>query len=352
MAAAWITRRSIADVGGPEHPKISIIKPLSGFDEGLEQNLESYFLQNYKFFDLYFAVTYADSLEAELVRDLQLRHPEVRSQLLVTGNSPYPHDKVYKLQSMLDVADGDLIVMSDSDVRVDSELCRKIAAEFQDPACDLVTCPYRAIAGASLWSRLEALAMNTDFHAGLFTAVLMEGARFAVGPTIVARREVLRKLGGMERFKSYLSEDFELGRAAAEAGFGVRMSQYVVEHRIGSETFIQNFAHRLRWVRGSRRSRPAGYFGQFFTYPTAAGLCLIFLHPLWKILLPLTILLRVGQAWAVSERTLKAAVPWLLLPIHDLLSFGFWVAGFFGNTVLWRGRRYLLNRDGTLEAAS
>ncbi len=103
-----------------------------------------------------------------------------------------------------------------------------------------MTCPYRAVPGKGIWSRLEAVGMNTDFHAGLFTAVMMEGTKFAVGPTIVARRHVLVALGGIERVKDYLSsEDFMLGRIAAELGFGVRLSPYVVEHRIGSEGMLQ-----------------------------------------------------------------------------------------------------------------
>jgi ceramide glucosyltransferase len=102
--------------------------------------------------------------------------------------------------------------------------------------------------------------MNTDFHAGLFTAAMMEGARFAVGPTIVARRSTIDTLGGIERVKDYLAEDFMLGRLASEH-VDVRLSRYVVEHRIGSESMGKNFLHRLRWARSSRRSRPWGYAG-------------------------------------------------------------------------------------------
>ncbi len=332
-------------------PSISILKPLSGVDDGLEANIESYFRQKYQNLSLYFAVSNPTDQAAGIVRKLQAAYPGVRSELLITGEPPYPHDKVFKLQSMLEAADGEIIVMSDSDVRVGVDFCRALAAEYQDPALDLVTCPYRAIAGDSLWSQLEAIAMNTDFHAGLFTAVLMEGAKFAVGPTIAMRRRALLKLGGMERFKDYLSEDFMLGRMAAEAGFGVRMSGYVVEHRIGSEGWQQNFSHRLRWARTTRRSRPLGYIGQFFTYPAAAALCILCALPLWKVLVPVTLALRLASAWSISKRTLKAPVPWSLLPLHDVLSFSFWLAGFFGNTVEWRGRRYILKRDGTLQAA-
>src|SRR5205807_4459543 len=161
----------------------------------------------------------------------------------------------------------DLVVMSDSDIRVTATLLRTVAAEFQNPKLGVATCPYRAIPGASFWSRLEATGMNTDFWGSALVARLLEGVHFAVGPTIVARRSVLESIGGFNRLKDYLAEDFVMGKFAAEAGYGVILSSYVIEHHIGNESLRQNIAHRLRWNRSTRRSRPLGYLGQLFTMP-------------------------------------------------------------------------------------
>ena len=109
--------------------------------------------------------------------------------------------------------------------------------------------------------------MNTDFWGGALVARMLEGMRFAVGPTIAARRHVLQSIGGFVRLKDYLAEDFVMGKFAADAGHGVILSSYVIEHHIGSATFRENMAHRLRWARSTRRSRPAGYIGQLFTMP-------------------------------------------------------------------------------------
>ncbi len=331
---------------------ISILKPLAGLDEGLEENLRSFFEQDYADYELLFAVRHGWDPAAAVVRQLVLEFPHVRSQLILTGEPPYPHAKVFSLQCMLKRSRNELVVMSDSDVRVGRDFCRNLAAEFSDPHLGLVTCPYRAVAGNAFWSKLEAVGMNTDFHAGLFTAVMMEGTKFAVGPTIVARKHVLTSLGGIERVKDYLSsEDFMLGRMAAEQGFVVRLSSYVVEHRIGSESMLQNFSHRLRWARTTRRSRPLGYVGQFFTHPLPLGLLICVICPGCWPLLTVTLFLRAVSAWTVSERILSAGVPWLLLPLQDLLGFAFWMAGFFGKSINWRGQRYTLNRDGTVEPA-
>ncbi|HLH01627.1 MAG TPA: glycosyltransferase [Bryobacteraceae bacterium] len=350
VAAERYRRRKPSQEKASPATGISILKPLAGLDMGLEANLRSYFEQDYPLFELLFAVRDSGDAPAQIVRDLQAQYPHVASQLIVTGEPPYPHDKVFKLQCLLEIARYELIAMADSDVRAGSDFCRQLAAEFSNQNLALTTCPYRAIGGPSLWSRLEALSMNTDFFAGVFTAVMLEGAKFAIGPTIVARRSLLQSLGGIERFRDYISEDFVLGHTASEQGFGVDLSSYTVEHRIGSEVLLKNFAHRARWARTTRRSRPAGYIGQFFTYPVSALSCILFLLPFWKPLLAITVVLRVLNAYVISDRVLRARVPWHLLPLQDLLSFAFWLAGFFGNSVEWRGRRYLIKRDGTLEA--
>ena len=108
---------------------------------------------------------------------------------------------------------------------------------------------------------------------------MLEGMRFAVGPTIAARRHVLDAIGGMDRLKDYLAEDFVMGKFAAEAGYGVILSSYVIEHHIGTATLRQNIAHRIRWTRSTRRSRPAGYVGQLFTMPLPLALLVWTVNP-------------------------------------------------------------------------
>jgi ceramide glucosyltransferase len=328
------------------------LKPLSGLDLGLESNLRTFFQQDYPAFEILFAVRDVSDPAAAVVAKLQKEYPQISSRLLVTGEPPYPNAKVYSLDRMVSTAANDLLVMSDSDIRIDPSLLRTIAAEFQDAALGVATCPYRAVPGASFWSRLEATGMNTDFWASALVARMIEGMRFAVGPTIVARRRVLHAIGGFERVKDYLAEDFVIGKFAADAGHGVILSSHVIEHHIGSATWRENIEHRLRWTRSTRRSRPAGYVGQLFTMPLPLALLLCAIAPSWWPVLPIVFFVRAAAAYVVSARVLRARINWLLLPIEDLLGFAFWIAGFFGNTISWRGRRYRLFADGRFEVIS
>jgi len=333
---------------------ISMLKPLHGLDEGLEENLRSYFQQDYPEFEMLFAVRDVGDPAIAMVEKLRQEFPHVPARLLVTGEPPYPNAKVFSLDLMMAQARYDLLAMSDSDTRAGAQMLATVAAEFQDEGLGVATCPYRAVPGRSLWSTLEAIGMNTEFLAGLLVARLVEGVRFAVGPCVVARRETLERMGGFDRLKDYLAEDFVMGAFAAGLGYRVILSSCVIEHRIGRQGLGANLAHRLRWARSTRRSRRKGYAGQLFTYPLPLALLLAVVQPSWWPVVVLAAVFRSVAAWATAGWVLHdplTARRWWLLPLQDLASFAFWMAGFFGNTITWRGRRYYLFPDGRFELA-
>jgi len=330
---------------------VSVLKPLSGMDDGLRENLVSFFEQDYPHFEIIFAVRHEHDPAHDLVVSLMKQYPAVRSRILITGEPPYPNAKVYSLSLMTVAATYDLLVMSDSDIQVSKSFLRGIAAEWESRRYDIATCPYHAVPGNTIWSRLEAVGMNTEFWGGVLVAKLVEGVRFAIGPTVVAHRKVLDAIP-WATLSGYLAEDFVLGQRAAELGFRVDLSQQVVEHRLNGESMQKNLAHRLRWARSTRRSRPAGYIGQLFTYPLPMALILVAVHHAAWPLLAATALLRGLAAHSVSHLVLNGSLSlrsWLLIPLQDILGLIFWLAGFSGNHIDWRGRRYRLHRDGTFE---
>jgi ceramide glucosyltransferase len=351
VVAAWRYKQ----VRPPEthsFPAISVLKPLAGVDEGLAENLESFFDLEYPEFEILFAVREPSDPAVKVVEQLRARYSHVPASLIVTGEPPYPNAKVYSLDLMMHEARHDLLVMSDSDIRVTPHILHTVAAEFEDPELMLATCPYRAVPGRSWWSTLEAIGLNTEFLGGVLVARMLDGMKFAIGPTIAARRRALERIGGFDRLKDYLAEDFVMGKLVAEAGGGVILSSYVIEHRIGSQAFGANLRHRLRWNRSTRRSRPWGYVGQVFTNPLPLALLLCAAWPGSLRVLAIALLFRAAAVLAVAALVLRDPLTrrlWWLVPIQDLLSFGMWIAGFFGNTILWRGRKYYLERDGTFE---
>jgi len=352
IAARSYRRQPVPPPAGPM-PPLSVLKPLHGLDEGLEENLLSFFEQDYPEFELLFAARAGDDPGLQLAQRLAAAFPGRSCRFILTGEPPIPNAKAYSLGLMTEAASHGILVMADSDIRAQKDLLKILASEFQDPQLGVATCPYRAVAGQSFWSRLEATGMNTEFWGGVLTARLVErGVRFAVGPTAAARKQAIEDAGGWRALSRYLAEDFVLGQFAANAGWRVILSKAIVQHRIGRQAMRPNLAHRLRWNRSTRRSRPAGYAGMLFTFPLPIALLLAAEAPQMAWVLLPAIALRMWAAIEVGAQTLnEPATPfwWGCLLIQDLLSFLCWAGGFFGRTIEWRGRRYLVDKNGLIQ---
>ena len=334
------------------HPAISVLKPLCGHDDGLEENLRSFMTQDYPEYEVLFGVHRRDDpavgVAEKIISEFSGR---ISARLVITGESPIPNAKAFSLNRMVREAKYDVLVMSDSDVRVTPSLLSHLAQELQDDHIGLISCPYRAVPGKSLWSRLEAIGMNTELLGGVMVARMIEGMRFALGCTVAVRRNVLEDMGGFSYLQEFLAEDFVIGQRTAELGHGVLFSSYVIEHRIGSQNMMPNLGHRMRWARSTRRSRPLGYWGQIFTYPLPLALLLCAVCPAaWPVLF-LTMILRVAAALATARRIVHDPVTqkqWWLLPVQDVMGFFIWISGFVGDKIVWRDRKCTVMRDGRL----
>lgn len=334
-------------------PPISVLKPLCGQDDHLEENLRSFFTQDYPDYEILFAVDRIDDPAVAIVDKVRREFPQgPRVHLIETGDPTVPNRKAHSLGRVVPQAQHSILVMSDSDVHVPPDLLRRVAAEFQNPAVAVVTCPYRAVPGRGFWSQLEAIGMNTEFLAGVLVAWLVGEMNFALGPTLAARRETIEAMGGFADLGHYLAEDFEIGNRAPRLGYRVVLSSCVIEHRIGSQTLKGNLQHRMRWARSTRRSRPVGYWGQIFTNPLPLALLLWLAVPKWWPVAAVTVVFRALAAWSTAGWVLHDPLTrrrWWLIPIQDLMSALVWLLGFFGNTINWRGRRYKLLPDGRFE---
>lgn len=335
-------------------PPVSILCPLHGVDNETEENLRSRFCQDYPNFEVLTAVRTISDPAAVTFEKVRSEFPNIPARLIVAGEAPTPNAKAHSLDALVAEANNDLLVMLDSDVRVGSSMLRTIAAELEDESVGVITCPYRAQAGPSFWSRLEAIGMNTEFLGGVLVGRLLEGMKFALGPGIAAHRRVIHAVGGFSALGKFLAEDFVLGKRAAQLGYRVLLSSHIIEHRIGSQSFLANLGHRLRWARSTRRSRPVGYLGEMLVNPLLPTLLLFLTNRnLWPLVI-MTLIFRLLSAWATSTLVLScplSVVTSLLIPVQDVLSFSIWMAGFWGNTVQWGGRRVELLPDGRFSGA-
>ena len=340
-------------------PPVSLLKPLHGAEPNLEAHLETFFVQDYPSFEVLFCARCPDDAGLAIARRVAERHPHVPVQFLCTGDATWINAKVSSLEMMAAVAQHDIFIVSDSDVRVTPNYIREVVAPFVEDKVGAVTCLYRGVADRGLWSRLEAAGMSVEMTAGVLTASLLEGMKFALGPTMAVRRRCVRRMGGFGVLGPYCSDDFILGANVAAQGSTVVLSHHVIDHIILNHSFAASLQHQTRWMKSTRFSRPLGHLGTALTFGTPFGIlacwaaCALHqpvfgLDALGYALLQRMILGALMAAFAVEERHVFRTA--LLYPFRDLLGFLCWAASYAGSTILWRGRRYRLSRGGLMHS--
>jgi ceramide glucosyltransferase len=218
----------------------------------------------------------------------------------------------------------------------------------------VVTTLYRALTGRGLWSKLEALGVNTDFMGGVLVAREIEGGiRFALGATMATTKSVLARIGGLESLVDVLGDDYELGARATAAGYHVELGSSVVETAVADYTWLDFWRHQLRWSRNVKDRRSAQYFGLIVTFGLAWGILGVVaaLGAWWAWAALFAVLItRAVAAVVIGGKVLRdrqIARDWWLIPLRDFVALGVWVASFFGDTVVWRGEKFRL-RNGKL----
>lgn len=335
-------------------PPVSILKPLKGADPEMYESFRSHCLQDYPEYEIIFGVSDADDPAIEFVERLKAEFPHIPIRLVLCLRNLGANTKVSNLAQMLTEARYEHIVVNDSDIRVEASYLRSVVAPLADPQIGLVTSLYRGLASASLGSRLESLFISTDFSAGVLVARFIEGGiHFGLGSTLAFRRRDLAATGGFEALADYLADDYEIGRRIAALGFGIELSQTVVETFLPRYTLKQFVEHQLRWARTIRDSRPGGYAGLAVTFglPWASLALICARGAAWAwALLGLAIFLRYAVALLVGRSVLldRQVTSWLaLIPVRDLAGAMVWFIGLRGNAVRWRGDSFEL-KDGKL----
>jgi len=336
-------------------PPISVLKPLKGTDPEMYQSLRSHCTQNYPDYEILFGVNDLDDPAAEVVKRLQHEFSDRPVRLVHCEENLGPNGKVSSLAQLADVARHDLLLVSDSDIRVDEIYLRRIATELQQPDVGLVTCLYRGVPARTIGSKLESLGISTDFVPGVLVASLIEsGIRFGLGSTLAFRKKDLQAIGGFESLTDYLADDYELGLRIAEQHLKIELSRQVVDTYLPAYNFGAFITHQLRWMRTIRASRPAGYAGLPLTFTLPWGILSVVLArgPLWAwALFAVAGLLRFTAAiitgvFVLRDRQLPSLI-WLL-PLRDLLAPFIWIAGLVGRKIVWRGKVFELHQGKLL----
>jgi ceramide glucosyltransferase len=334
-------------------PAVSILKPLHGDEPGLYENLRSFAEQDYPAWQIVLGVNDPQDGALDAARALIRDFPGGDVTLVVDRSSRGSNRKVSNLQNMLPAARHDILVLADSDMRVEQDYLAAIIAPLEDPRVGIVTCLYRGVPTGGIWSELGAMHLNFGFLPGALAAEAMGVGRGCFGATIALRRATLERIGGFARVRDELADDHRLGDAVRAQGLAVVLSRYMVEARVTEPSLAALWRHELRWARTVRGVAPAAYAGSIVTHPLmVAALAAAFSRfDLTACgFVGITYLLRgVCARVTAGALGLPAARPWLL-PARDALSFAVFVASFFGRGVFWRDEHFHVEASGRMTA--
>jgi ceramide glucosyltransferase len=327
---------------------VSVLKPLSGADDDLYQNLRSFFEQDLPELQLLFGVTNRDDPAVSIVARLQREFPSVESRLVVHSEGRAAlNPKVHNLLGMLPHARHDLLLISDSNVRAPRHYVRELAALHARPAVGIVTNLFAGTAERTLGAALENVQLNGFCAAGSALPTL-SGDAAVVGKSTLFSRAALDGLGGLSRLSCVLAEDFVLGKMFQNAGMRVLIAPTVLETPNRERTLRSAFARHLRWSMLRWRLRPAIALLEPLTSPLLmlAFAYRVFGHYAWLWLLALLAVRDLG-GWVLLRGWGRVWLPVLLGPLRELAAPAAWCIGLFKRHVSWQGRRLRLSA-GTL----
>ena len=334
------------------HP-VSVLKPLKGIDNGIEENLESFFHLDYPEFELIFSVADIRDPACALVRRLQIRYSGVSSRLIVGDVEAGPNPKVNNLIRSYDSAKYDVMLISDSNVRVRPDYLRRVVEDF-DPNVGIVTAAASGHSPKGLGGHLEMIYLDTFFARWMVVAKAW-GNPIVLGKSMLFRRSAADRFGGIQNLSQFLAEDHMAGQAMRQLGLEIRVMRNPVEQVIGRNSFKSFWDRHVRWGRMRKAGAPLALFFEPLSRAAASGILgAIGFHMLFGIspwvylaahtaaffVIDLPLLMRLDM-----EFTFMTPIYWL---IREALALPMWAQILAGNTVSWRGNKFRLEAGGTI----
>ena len=338
-------------------PPVSNLKPVRGLDPDAYENFASFCRQDYPEFEIVFCVGDRDDPVLPVIEKLTRDFPERTIRVLFGSGRTATNDKVAKLVRMVSEAQYEVVVITDSDVRVKPDYLRTVVAPLANPKVGAVTCLYVHAEETSFAEELQTIGMISDFYAGIVVAKELDGIKFAFGQTVVTTRKRLAGFGGYQAIENRPADDLLVGRLIADQGYEVQLLPYTVLTVADYKSMRELLHKRLRWMVVMRHMRPWGHLGLLLTQGLPWCLAAIAIHPSLGVALGYLgtyVGLRVAMTsmigmWGLRQRGLWKKM--FLIVVWDTTAFLIWLASFLRRTIRWRQVKYYI-RDGMLVPAT
>ncbi len=361
ILSAVIIRRRMSRVppiiikSAGREPLITVFKPLKGPDDQLEQNLRSFFEQDYACYELLFGLSAKEDPAYPVVQGLQKEYPDIPVKIIISDYETGLNPKINNLCNMYPYAAGSYLLISDSNTRVNRDFLSRLMEAAGEPEVGIVTATIRGRGAQQLGAVFENLHLNTYISPAVFLADALSGIPVVIGKSILMPVRLLDDIGGFEAFKNYLAEDYLLGLRVRERGYRVKTVTTFVDN-INVSWSLKRFLNRhTRWAKMRRHMHLFHYVIESFSNPVAlSGILALLLQDGWGGLqFGLVVFLKIGHDIYLS-RWIKSDLKWyhyLLSPVKDLMISLLWPVPFISHRVRWRGNTYIIGRKTKLKAA-
>ena len=355
---AWNRRR--AAIRALPLPPVTVLKPLCGAEPGLYANLRSFCAQRYPQYQIVFGVRDRADPALAVVERLVAEFRSIPIDVVV---NPQLHGSNYKISNLINMiasAQHEVLIIADSDARIEPDYLSTVTAPLLDPKVGLVTSIYRDVPTPSIWSRLGAMYINEWYMPSVLIAWFFGYDGYVSGQTMCLRRDTLQAIGGLQSIANHLADDHRLGQLVCGLGLRILLSPYVVRAEHHEPSWDSLIRHELRWMRTIRALRPRSYCFLFLSFSVPLAVL--------GILLGAAGSLGATTAWALFLTTLLARlglhfVPWLrgarplladlwLVPAQDLLMVWIWLRAWFTSRVSWRGNEFDVGAGGVMRRLS
>jgi ceramide glucosyltransferase len=338
-------------------PSVTILKPVCGLEKNQRENLRSACLQDYPAFQVVYSVQNLDDPVIPLLMDIQREFGAEKVSVAVERVRAGTNGKINNLLGALPYARNDILIISDSDVKLKPDYLKAIAAPLGDPGVGGVCTLYRAVLADRWFEKMELLTFNSDFVPSVIFAYVTGASKFCLGASIAFRRSFIDEIGGLETLADYLVEDYEMGRRIWSSGKKIALVPHFVDVVVDYKSFSRWWSHQLYWDQNTRAAQPAGFFASVLTraVPFAVFFAAIRMADARGLevlagALAVRLITAAAMMWGIRDYEGLRSLP--LLPLREIAAFVSWFLSFTKRTVRWRDSEFILTRDGRLVSKS
>jgi ceramide glucosyltransferase len=357
VTAIWFRIRKIPPMAGfPEWPPVTVLKPVHGLEKNQRENLRSTCTQDYPRFQVVFSVQEPGDPAIPLLREIQEEFGPERVTVVIENRRPGTNGKINNMAGGLPHAQHDILVISDSDVRLQPDYLKTIVAPLSESQNGCVCTLYKAACADTWYEKLELLSLNADFMPSVIFAHVTGASNFCLGASAALRRSTLEEIGGLEDLADYLVEDYEMGRRIWTAGNRIAVLPYLVDTMVDLKTPAQWWGHQVYWDQNTRAARPGAFFATVLIRSVPFALlysALRLFDATGVAVLAAASGIRLASAAVVMGfglRDREGLRNILFLIVRDLAALASWFLALTKRTTVWRGTEFILTRDGRLVA--